>query len=427
MNRKKLSSVRAAGIGIMAVFLLQSCSKVGITPNDVGTTDLSSTAAGENSGLNGSDSTGSSGSGSSGATGSDSSGSDSSLGGSQSSSGSYGSAGTDTGYPAAPGLKTESFVFTPDRKADIILVIDNSTSMQPEANKLAANFYLFLKRLKELNVNWQMCITTTDIYDHKGNSLNWAGLNKPVFSKADAAVRTDAAVTGIFTTTFNALFPGPVNSGDERGIAALSRNVDAQASNGCYRPGSVVAPIILSDEDERSWGGSQALFDWEKQLAVTYGSPLPNASNLVLQPEDSASNYFEKMRSLGYGNLIVSSIVVDNDTCRNTQQTTLDSKGYWYPAYIGKQYQQLSSFTSGVVNSICNSDFSNGLLNFADRIGSSNNSFKLLCAPKTGTLKVSAAGLSQPGDYVTTLSGQTLSVSSASATAFKVDIQYECE
>jgi len=414
MSKEKMSLITAA-FGIVFALLTQGCSKVGITPNDVGTTDLSSLSGA------GADSSGTSGSSGSGA---DGSGSDGGLSGS---SGSSGSSGLDNGYPAAPGPKAESFFFTPDRKADIILVIDNSTSMQPEANKLAAKFYVFLNRLKDLNVNWQMCITTTDIYDNKGAALNWAGLNKTVLSRADASVRTDAQVTSIFTTTFNGLFPGPVESGDERGIAALSRNVDARASNGCYRAGSIVAPIILSDEDERSWGGSQALYDWEKQLAVSYGSPIPNAQNLVLQSEDLASTYFEKMRTLGWGNLIASSIVVDSDACRNTQQSTLDAKGYWYPAYIGKQYEQLSGFTSGVVNSICNSDYSNGLMNFAERIGSTNNTYKLLCVPKAGSLTVSVAGLSQPNDYVATLSGQSLTISSASEAAFKVDLQYVCE
>jgi hypothetical protein len=203
--------------------------------------------------------------------------------------------------------------------------------------------------------------------------------------------------------------------------------VDSAASNGCYRAGSVVAPIILSDEDERSWGGSQALFDWEKQLAITYSTALPKSENLALLSEDLATSYYSKMRGLGWGNLVVSSIVVDSDACRNVQQSTLDSKGYWYPAYIGKQYAQLSGYTSGVVNSICNSDYSNGLLNFAERIGNNNNAFKLLCVPKAGTFKATVAGLNQPNDYVATLVNQTVTVTSASEVSFKIDFEYECQ
>lgn len=335
--------------------------------------------------------------------------------------------GFDPGYPPPVGHKTEKFTFTPDRKADILLVIDNSTSMQPESNKLANKLVNFVKQLKSLGVDWQMCVLTTDLYTEKGAARDWIGLSKKIFSKADADARSEAAATKIFVDTVNSFFPGPNMSGDERGIAALSRNVDQRASNGCYREGSIVAPIILSDEDERSWGGNQSLYNWEKQLAVNAGKPAPDSSLLSLTAEDQGNVYFDKMRSLGMGNLMVNSIIVDTQACRDTQQATLDEHNLWYPAYIGTRYGQLSSLTNGVINSICASDYSTGLTGFAQRISGATHTFKLLCVPKSGSLQVSSPGLSQPNDYQATLSGQTLTVSSTRATAFEINLVYDCQ
>lgn len=335
--------------------------------------------------------------------------------------------GFDPGYPPQSGPKTEKFTFTPDRKADILLVIDNSTSMQPESNKLANKLVGFAKSLKQLGIDWQMCVLTTDLYGSSGAAQNWVGLGKKIFAKADADARTEAQATKIFVDTVNSFFPGPNMSGDERGIAALSRNVDQRASNGCYREGSIVAPIILSDEDERSWGGSQSLYDWEKNLAIAAGATPPSSSLLTLTSEDQGNVYFDKMRSLGMGNLMVNSIIVDNQSCRDSQQATLDANNKWYPAYIGTHYGKLSNLTNGVINSICAADYSNGLTGFAQRISGSTHTFKLLCVPKAGSLQISSAGLSQPNDYQATLSGQTLTVSSTRATAFEINLVYQCQ
>ena len=336
--------------------------------------------------------------------------------------------GHDPGYTPTSGPKTEKFVFTPDRKADILLVIDNSTSMQPEGNKLAGRLYGFLNALQGVGIDWQMCILTSDLYNKKGASQNWVGLNKIVLTKADAAARTSAAVTKIFTDTINSFFPSPSGSGDERGIAALSRNVDQRATNGCYRAGSVIAPIILSDEDERSWGGVRSLFDWEMANSSRTAAEKAAAEALLpLESIDKAPVYFEKMRGLGMGNMIVNSIIVDSESCRTTQQQVDPTLNLWFPAFIGTHYRQLSALTSGVVNSICDSDYSNGLTNFANRISGSTHSFTLLCVPKAGTLVVSSPGLSQPNDYVATLSGKVLTVTSNRPTAFEINLNYTCE
>lgn len=334
--------------------------------------------------------------------------------------------GYDNGYTQPLGPQSEKFVFTPDRKADIFLVIDNSTSMQPEGQKLAGRLYGFLSALQSVGVDWQMCVLTSDLYDHGGASLNWVGLNKTVFTKADAAARTSTVVTKIFTDTINSFFPSPTGSGDERAIAALSRNVDQRSSNGCYRTGSVIAPIILSDEDERSWGGNRTLFDWEMSFRSAE-QKIAAEKLLALESYDKAGGYFEKMRGLGMGNLIVNSIIVDTENCRTTQQAMLDANNKWYPAFIGTHYRQLSGLTNGVVNSLCASDYSAGLTNFANRIGGSTHTYTLLCVPKSGSLVVSSAGLSQPNDYVASLSGKTLSVSSNRANSFEITLNYTCE
>lgn len=57
------------------------------------------------------------------------------------------------------------FIQNPLNTVDLLLVVDNSCSMIEEQGNLAPNFDRFISVFEGANVNWQIGVTTTDVYD----------------------------------------------------------------------------------------------------------------------------------------------------------------------------------------------------------------------------------------------------------------------
>lgn len=324
------------------------------------------------------------------------------------------------GGDVPPGMKTASFTFNGEKKADIMLVIDDSFSMATDSAHLASRLSGFLPKLNSLNINWQMCVLTTDVYNKNGASQVWKNLNKQVFTRADAAARSATQVNAIFNDTINGFFPSPSTSGNERGIAALNRHIAQNGVHNCYRPGAVTSTIILSDEDEGSFGGNKALAD------ILNNEGRGTSTYVDMVSEDKPEVYIAAVRNLqaSWGkvsNLISNSIVVENDACRN-HPSQLDSV-----AVIGTFYMKLSQLTQGSIGSICSTDYSTHLTNFSDRIGQASHELLLQCIPKAGSIVVSSPTASYPSDFSYTQNMNRLTFTSSIAGEFTINVEYVCE
>lgn len=322
--------------------------------------------------------------------------------------------GGDNGLPSGP--QSASVVYDPARKADIVVVIDNSKSMLPESLHLASRMSGFIADLSRLDIDWQMCITTTDITSggEQGLPVKFSGTSDKVLSKTKHGGLTADQLNSIFSNTVNSVFADGGGDGDERGIAALYKSVEKMSQHSCYRSGAVTATIILSDEDERSYGGSQAVYNASRKQSTFYD----------LTSIDKPENLLSLMRDSGFSNVIANSIIVDSVACEEENERT-PYNGSYYDAYIGTWYKKLSEQTQGIVASICASDYSPNLTSFASRIAEVTHSVQLKCVPVAGSLSVTSSPAN--ASYAWVIDGNRVKVTSSSSSMFTVNVGYRCQ
>ncbi len=69
---------------------------------------------------------------------------------------------------------------------DVIMIVDDSGSMKADNTKLAQRMSTLLDDLDAINIDYQVCITTTDLSSSgaKGSPLRWQGLNSFIMTKS---------------------------------------------------------------------------------------------------------------------------------------------------------------------------------------------------------------------------------------------------
>lgn len=270
------------------------------------------------------------------------------------------------------------------QKLDILLVVDDSSSMLADNQRLASRMSGFVNNLTASGIDWQACVTLTraqqvpakislgDYSYYWGASTNWSGNpNSPAHILKSGTANTFT----IFTNTINAIGAGWVGTDDERGIKAAwwhLYNGDPDPSlpgtpSGCYRADAGLAVVILSDEDERSIGGddTQAYYSSE--------------SGKALENDDLPQSYVDYVHQV-FGSskrFTVNSIIVrPGDTACQSAQDSEGSK-----SHFGTKYNELSLLSSGHVGSICDTDYTTTLNDITTAIAASQASVPLQCTP----------------------------------------------
>jgi len=317
---------------------------------------------------------------------------------------------------------------------DILLVIDDSGSMEVDQKKLSsklATFASLLENQAALPIDWQMCVTVTRPQAVAGRtgtfwgaSVNWVGYAPPAGTPQYVLKKGAYNLNDIFKNTITAIGAGVANSNDERGIKAAHKhfyNGDPNASDGsgCYRKGASVAVVLISDEDERSVGGDAS--------RVKNYSPLFESANSyqALETEDMPTTLLAQARSIFGQNVrfTFNSIVVSAKACEDTQDAEKDSSGAYGPSHMGTKYIEMSNLTGGGTGSICDADYSTSLNLFKDKISKSLSSLTLECSPVANSLTVRING-TQTLDY--TLTGANLKFNNAVAEGKTIEVVYSC-
>jgi hypothetical protein len=250
---------------------------------------------------------------------------------------------------------------------DLLLVIDDSESMKPDAVSLASKLEGFLRKLETYSMDWQLCMTTTNYNVDNGSSLAIAGNTR---RENWILKKGDTNVSGKVIDTIESHPFGSNGSGDERGIASMRAHLMKAGSNHCYRPGAAVSVIVISDEDERSVGGNYDLND--KQYRPIEDVDKPEGYVTLVQ------------QSLKVGASPVAHVVHSIIIQPSDQSCLAEQNVQGYPGYVGTYYHKLSGLTGGSVASICSSDYSNGLSVFAEQIQKSFQRIQLDCQPAAG-------------------------------------------
>lgn len=259
---------------------------------------------------------------------------------------------------------------------DILLVVDDSGSMAADNLKLANRMKGFADDLtNRCKVDWQMCVTTTDVDYYKGRPIMWQGLGHHILKPNTPNLES------VFVNTIKWIGHGWSN--DEQGIKAMNLSVLDNARSKCFRPNAALSVIVISDEDERSVGGNSA-------LSTLQYKPLEALNRPASFPKTVKDTFGNKKK------FNVNSIIVKDAQCKAEQ----DAQGAGAKSFYGKLYQQLSVSTGGGVGSICSTDYRPHLNLFANHIVRTMSSIDLQCNPvKAPTVDIRPAQ-----------SGQTMSV-----------------
>lgn len=278
-------------------------------------------------------------------------------------------------------------------KVDILFVVDSSGSMTKERANLGSRLSAFIGQLN--NLDWRICVTTTDVNKIKGQPL--AFTNGTTFLD-----KNTVNVNNVFLDRMNTIVEG---SGDEQAIAALNRAFDPPDSN-CYRSDAALAAIILSDEDERSTGGFPEFTSSNQYRDLGPMNFPASAVNTVARAWNQQKSF------------TVHSIVI-----KPGDQTCWDQQAADSPVWFGRRYEALSKLTGGIVGNICAADYSSQLVDFATRIQNSLSSITLKCEPvssPTVTITPMASGQAY------TPQGNKILFSPALTPGTHVNVRYQC-
>ncbi|HAG90449.1 MAG TPA: hypothetical protein DCL41_01170 [Bdellovibrionales bacterium] len=248
-----------------------------------------------------------------------------------------------------------------NKKVDILFIIDNSGSMSQEHQHLAQRIDGFMNLVKDLD--WQIAMTSTDPRTGKvvkgpdGAYRTWGDGEFRSFDGLDGSQfilkATEENLANAQNKIGNAIDMGTSGSGDERGISALSRALNKRIYSPIhsefFRSDSALVVILISDEDECSNG---------KCIDANSANKPQNLLNQV-------TNEFGGQKIFKFHSIIRSPT---NSTC--TQ------------AYGATYYNQMSLLSGGTVGSICDSDYSQILNDFGNRVIDLVNSVNLECAPE---------------------------------------------
>lgn len=302
--------------------------------------------------------------------------------------------------PTTKEVTTTASVSPALNQVDVIMIVDDSSSMAADQAKLAQRMSGFLSDLDALNIDYQVCITTTDTSYYQGSPIKWSGLSGYVITKSTPNKTT------VFTNTLNAI--GAEWSSDERGIYALNLMVKDYWNTGCFRPQATLTSILISDEDERSVGGNPALSS--QQYKPLEAGDMP--SNLISAVDAKwSTSTFKKP-------FIWNSIIVKpgDSVCRNSQNAT------GTPSFYGTMYKELSSLTYGHVGSICDTDYSENLKYIKTQVVNSMPGLTLECTP-IGTPVIT---YTPPTVTSVTLVGNQVKFSPALPEGVSVTVKYNC-
>ncbi len=223
-----------------------------------------------------------------------------------------------------------------DGRVDILVVDDNSGSMEVEQRMMGDRFNSFVTGLGDLD--WQIAITTTDVsngpHGLDGSILQMTGFPGRILDPSTPDADIIFKNTVARPETVNCA-PANCPSGHEQPLFASIRAMEKRNSDnvGLFRDGSDLAIVILSDEDELSTGPTnatqpqyvidkfQSIWGPEKKLSV-YG--------IIVEPGDSR--------------------------CLNLQRGQTGNT-----AHYGHLISNLSNKTGGITGSICDTDYSQTL------------------------------------------------------------------
>lgn len=219
--------------------------------------------------------------------------------------------------------QTDRFEQIKASSIDILFVIDNSGSMQPHQEALAANFSRFMElidpdpstRGEDGEVDYRLAIASTDAENEAGKLHGTPAVLQPDPGSLDAFRKN------VLVGTKGAAREEGLRAA-EFALEAAGKLKDAQGRKAFLRDGAFLYVIFVSDEDDKSFG------------EVRY-----------------FHRRLESLKGLGNENTVLTSAIAGPvpDGC------VIDKERGAQP---GERYLELARLTGGVLGSLCTTDWS---------------------------------------------------------------------
>lgn len=222
-----------------------------------------------------------------------------------------------------PGVTDVRFQ-NPPTAVDILLVIDNSCSMEDEQAKLGSGFEEFVEYFEVADVDYHIGIITTDTTDPtQSGRLVDSGGRRIITNQTDDAGQLFEDLVDV----------GIAGDGTERGLdaawAALTEPIVDNENSGFLREDALLSVIFVSDEEDASTGPTTDFINAFRGLKGQRRRDAFNASSLVGLDRDTASP-------------------ADCQSGIGGQNNT---------AVAGWRYWDVATQTGGVARSICSESF----------------------------------------------------------------------
>jgi hypothetical protein len=261
---------------------------------------------------------------------------------------------------------TESFSQTENaNKVDILIIDDNSESMDTKQRKMGERFPKFISEIKDLD--YQIGITTTDLSGPAPFGSGWATDGRLVTfkgSKTNILTPTTPNADDLFLKTIKrdetvncgnrTTFPYCPTS-NEQPLKAMIMAIDERfkANAGFFRDGADLAIVVLSDEDEMSDGTS-------------------SAATTVREVTDTFKAVFaDRKRVMVHG-----IIIKPGDSKCLAAQRKASGIGYF-----GQHVSDLAIATGGRTYTICDTDYGKNLASISKDVRKLASSFLLANDP----------------------------------------------
>lgn len=242
-------------------------------------------------------------------------------------------------------------VVTYNRKVDILIMVDNSSSMLQYQNKFSTQVPEMIARLNAIGMDYQIGVTTSD--------MRASGTGGQLFGNPKFITKNTPNGVAILQ---NMIRVGESGSDLERGISSVYQLLQpgylAGEGAGFIRQDALLGLVFLTNED-----------DYSQNAVADYKA------------------YFDSIKPLYKGNQrgwianFIGVVSIDGEC-----QTTPDFKE------AGLRYMSLVTSSGGVKESICRSSLSNAIKSIGARIEQVLTEFYLQRKPVLDTITVTVGG-----------------------------------
>jgi hypothetical protein len=233
---------------------------------------------------------------------------------------------------------TDVFVQNPTDSVDILMIVDNSGSMEPYQQQLGTNFSEFLTYFIEADVDYQIAAVTTDVMGETAGEI----IGEIISPETQNAEEVFADIVNV----------GTVGTGYEMGLQAAYEALTppnvATVNQGFLREEAFLSLIFVSDEEDSSPLAVNDYINAFRDIKGQRSRDVFNASALT---------------------------VIDEARCPEYSRS-------------GTRYVDVAQQTGGVLGDICAEDFASIVTELSLNTSRLRDTFFLSAEPDAGTLKV---------------------------------------